>query len=411
MKLSRVARRVGHSGTMVVDERLMQSRRLGRDVVSLGAGQLDFDTPGRVCDAGVRAIQEGRTRYTPVAGTPSLLEAVREKFARENALRFGPDEVMVAAGAKSALFHALLALVDPEDAVIVPLPAWPSYASMVQVVGGQVVHARTDPGRGYALTAQSLLDAVAAAGGRARGLILNHPHNPTGAVYGREELLRIAEVARGEGLWVLSDEIYEHLVYEGTFTSVAALPGMAQRSLTINGVSKSFAMTGWRIGYAGGPRAVIQAMVALQSHTSGNPSSISQEAAEAALRLSLDGDESLRAERARVLEALRRRRDLVCRELAALPGVSVTRPAGAFYVFADFSRLYGRELGGRRIGGSHELAGVLFDQAGVAAVPGAEFGDDRCLRLSFATSLEELTVAMQRIRRLLSGNGGRPDRG
>src|SRR5262249_23654144 len=292
-------------------------------------GQLDFDTRGRVCDAGVRAIQEGRTRYTPVAGTPSLLEAVRAKFERENALQYAADEVMVSAGAKSALFHALLALVDPEDAVIVPVPAWPSYGSMVHVVGGHLVHAPMSAASDYKLTAQNLLDAVAGARGRARGLILNHPHNPTGAVYSRDELQRLAEVVRGEGLWIISDEIYEHLVYDGRFTSPAAIPGLDSRTVTVNGVSKSLAMTGWRIGFGGGPREVIQAMIALQSHTSGNPSSISQEAAEAGLRLALEGEETMRVERARVLDALRGRRELVCRELAAMPGVALTRPAGA----------------------------------------------------------------------------------
>jgi aspartate aminotransferase len=402
---------VGHSGTLATDERLQQLRARGHDIVSLGAGQLDFDTPPRVCDAGVRAIQTGRTRYTPVAGTPALRAAVRAKFARENGLDYGADEVMAAAGAKAALFHALLALVDPDDAVVVPVPAWPSYASMVQVVGGQVVAARTEAARGYKLTAQALLDAVAAARGRARGLIVNHPHNPTGALYSPEELQRLAEVVRGEGLWLLSDEIYEHLVYEGVFTSPARLPGMRERTITVNGVSKAFAMTGWRVGYAGGPAPVIQAMVALQSHTSGNPASISQEAAEAALRLSLEEGSEVRAERERVLQALRRRRELVCRELESIPGVSLTRPAGAFYVFADFSQHYGRAVAGRRVDDSTQLADVLMEQAGVAAVPGAVFGEGRCLRISFATSLEELAVAMQRIRRALVGEGKEAARG
>jgi aspartate aminotransferase len=403
VKLSRVARRVGHSGTLAVDERMQQLRSRGHDIVSLGAGQLDSETPGPVCDAGVRAIQEGRTRYTAVAGTPSLIEAVRAKFARENGIDYSADEVMVAAGAKAALFHALFALVDPEDVVIVPTPGWPSYASMIQVLGAHVAPARTEPAAGYKLTMQILMDTVTSAKGRARGLVLNSPHNPTGAVYSRAELVRLAEVAKGEGLWVLSDEIYEHLIYDGAFTSVAALPGMRESTVTVNSVSKTFAMTGWRIGYAGGPRSVIQAMVALQSHTSGNPCSISQEAAEAALRLSVEGDPRMRDERMRLVATLRGRRDLACRELAGIPGVAVTKPEGAFYVYADFSRYFGREVLGRRIQGSSDLAEVLVEQAGVAVVPGAVFGDDRSLRLSIATSSEELAVALQRIRRALAG--------
>ncbi|HEY3215509.1 MAG TPA: pyridoxal phosphate-dependent aminotransferase [Candidatus Eisenbacteria bacterium] len=402
LKVSRLAQRIGHSGTMALDERIQALREDGRDIVSLGTGQLDFDTPAPVGQAGAAAIASGQTRYTPVAGTPALRRAVQSKFERENHLFYGDDQVIVGAGAKSIIFHALLALVDPEDVVVVPVPCWPSYGPMVTLAGGRVIGTRLEAGNGYKLTAEGLMAALAQGRGRARGLILNSPHNPTGAVYSREEYARLAEVVQGENLWVISDEIYEHLIYDGAFVSFAALPGMLARVLSVNGVSKAFAMTGWRLGYAGGPSELVRAMEALQSHTSGNPSSVSQAAAEAALRLTLDGEPALTAERRKIRDTLLRRRELACRELASLPGVALVRPAGAFYVFADFSRHYGRVLAGRPVEGSGELAEYLLEQAGVAAVPGAVFGDDRCLRLSFATSTEELSVAMQRIRKALS---------
>jgi aspartate aminotransferase len=402
LRLSRLAQRVGGSGTLAVDERMQALKAEGRDIVSLGAGQLDFDTPAPIGKAGARAIEEGFTRYTPVAGTPALRRAISAKFERENRLGYSEEEVIAGAGAKNVIFHALLALIDPDDVVVVPVPSWPSYASMVQVARGRVVGARLDASHGYKLTVEGLLDAIAESRGAARGLILNSPHNPTGAVYSAEEYARIAEVVRGENLWVISDEIYEHLTYDGAFISFAAITGMRERTLTVNGVSKAFAMTGWRIGYAGGPVALIRAMEGLQSHTTGNPSSIAQYAAEAALRLTLDGDPAMMEERRRIRDAMLRRRELACRELAGIPGISVVRPSGAFYVFADFSSWYGRELDGRRITGSSDLADLLLERAGVAVVPGAVFGDDRCLRLSFATGVEELRVALQRVRKVFA---------
>ena len=402
LRLSRRAECVGHSGTMAADDRIGQLRAAGRDIASLGAGQLDFDTPAPIARAGAEAIARGLTRYTPVAGTLGLRRAVRAKFERENGLHFGDDQVIVGAGAKSVIFHALLALVDPDDGVIVPSPAWPSYASMVGVAGGRVVGVELKAADDYRLTTAGLEAALAASGGRARGLILNSPHNPTGALMSREAFADIASLVRAADLWVISDEIYEHLVYDGVFASFAALAGMGERTLTVNGVSKAFAMTGWRIGYAGGPAQLVAAMNALQSHTSGNPTSISQHAAEAALRLSVAGDPELAAERLRFREALLARRDAACVALAAVPGVTLVRPAGAFYVFADVSRHFGRTLAGRAITGSNDLADHLLEQSGVAVVPGAVFGDDRCLRISFAASLEELSAALARLAQALA---------
>ncbi|MBI1797566.1 MAG: pyridoxal phosphate-dependent aminotransferase [Candidatus Eisenbacteria bacterium] len=402
VRLSRLAQRIGHSGTMAADERMQRLRAAGRDIVSLGAGQLDFDTPAPIAHAGRAAIDEGLTRYTPVAGTPALRGAVRLKFERENGLVYGDDQVIVGAGAKAVIFHALLALVDPDDVVLVPSPAWPSYASMVSLAGGRVVPVPIEAASGYRLTAAALERAIAAANGRARGLILNSPHNPTGAVMSAADQAAIARVASSADLWVVSDEIYEHLTYDGPFASFAAAPGALERTLTVNGVSKAFAMTGWRIGYGGGPAPLVRSMEALQSHTSGNASSIAQHAAETALRLTVEGDPAMTAERARFRAALIERRDMMCAALAAIPGVSLVKPGGAFYVFADVSRRFGGPVGGRTVTSSSELADALLEDAGVAVVPGAVFGDDRAIRMSFASSIEELAAAMARIRAALA---------
>jgi aspartate aminotransferase len=402
VRLSQLARRIGPSGTVAADERMQRLRAAGRDVVSLGAGQLDFETPAPVARAGRAAIEEGRTRYTPVAGTTALRRAVREKFERENGLVYADDEVLVGAGAKGVIFHALLALVDPGDVVLVPSPGWPSYTSMVTLAGGEVMAVPLEAKNGYRLTADAVERALAQAGGRARGLILNSPHNPTGALLTREQMAGIAGLAQGADLWVVSDEIYEHLLYEGEFTSFAAVDGARARTLTVNGVSKAFAMTGWRIGFGGGPAELIQTMDALQSHTAGNASSISQCAAEAALRLSVARDPEMIAERERFRRALIERRDLVCRGLGGIPGVTLVRPAGAFYVFADVSAHFGRTLAGRPIQGSSDLAEHLLEEAGVAVVPGVIFGDDRCVRLSFAAGLDELERALSRVQSALA---------
>jgi aspartate aminotransferase len=387
---------------MAADERMQALRATGKDIVSLGAGQPDFDTPAPIARAGMDPIAAGRTRYTPVAGTTALRRAVRAKFEHENGLAYGEGEVIVCAGAKSVIYHALLALVDPGDRVIVPSPAWPSYAAMVALAGGEVLAAPLSPADGWRLTPAVLRAALERGEGRARGLIRNSPHNPTGAVLAAADLAGVAAVARDAGLWVISDEIYEHLVYDGAFASVAAADGMRACTLTVNGVSKGFAMTGWRIGYAGGPPELVRAMEALQSHTSGNPSSISQEAAEAALRLIRAGDPVMVAERRRVREALAGRRDLTCARLEAIPGVTLVRPAGAFYVFADVSSRFGRTIGGRAIASSADLADHLLEHAGVAVVAGSAFGDDRCIRVSFAASSDELESALARRARALA---------
>jgi aspartate aminotransferase len=400
-KLSERAQSVGVSATLAVDERLQELRAAGRDVIALGAGQPDFGTPGFAAAAGAKAIEEGKTRYTPVAGTVSLRSVIARKLASENGITVSPQEVVVSTGAKQALYNAMLALVDPGDEVLVPMPAWPSYMEMIRLAGGRPRLISTTVENGYLLTAEALRGAVRDRTVKPAVLLLNNPCNPTGSVYGKDDLERLAEVVDEENLFVVADEIYEHLTYGKAFVSFAGLPGMSERGITINGVSKVFAMTGWRIGYAAGPAGVMRAIRAIQSHTTGNACSIAQWAAEAAIAASLDTPEGRG-----VVEEMRgtflRRRDLVDRLLSEIPGVRYHRPDGAFYFFLDLSAFYGKDLGGHRVKDSQEMATYLLDAAGVGVVPGCDFGDDHCVRLSFAASSEDLTSAMSRMGQALT---------
>jgi aspartate/methionine/tyrosine aminotransferase len=411
-KLSGLSRQVGMSGTLAIEARFQELKAQGKDVISLGAGQPDFDSPPAARAGGIQAIEQNFTRYTEVAGIPSLRALIARKLKEENGLEYAPGEIVVAAGAKPAIYHALLAFADPGDEVLLPTPAWPSYMDMARLVGAKPVEIPIAAASGYKLTAEALVRALRGGSGGARLLLFSNPCNPTGAVYSPDELRRLAEVVRGEDLSVIVDEIYERLVFDVPFLSMATLPGMRERAVTVNGVSKSFAMTGWRIGYAAGPAAVMKAMRSMQSHTSGNPCSISQKAAEAALAAELDGGEG-REILLRMKQAFALRRDLVARLLDDIPGLTYVRPDGAFYFFVDVSAHYDRMFSGQdpRFAGAAQEAGAprskllaqyLLEQGGVAVVPGADFGDDRCIRISFASSAEDLSVALKRIGKALA---------
>jgi aspartate aminotransferase len=403
VRLSRIAQDAKLSGTLAIDEQFQVRRAEGQDVISLGAGQPDFPSPPSALAGGIEAIESGRTRYTAVAGTPELRALIAKKLKDENGLAVTPNQVVVTAGAKQAIYHSLLALVDPGDSVVIPTPAWPSYVEMVRLLGGVPVLVPLAADNGYKLTSELLMKGLAGTPRRPGVLVFNHPGNPTGAVYTREELARLAEVVRGEELFVISDEIYEHLTYDIPFTSFATLPGMRSCTVTVNGFSKAFSMTGWRLGYCAGPAPVLKAIGAIQSHTSGNASSISQHAALKALEAQLEGGDG-KEPLTRMQSAFRLRRDLVCRLLNDIPGVTYVKPGGAFYVFVDVASYYGRPLAKDRVAlDSLELASYLLDEAGVAVVPGRAFGDDRCIRISFAAAAEDLTVALKRIHRALAG--------
>lgn len=391
---------VGVSEILKITERANALRRQGADLLVLGAGEPDFDTPEHIKEAAIQAIRAGQTKYTVLDGSPALKEAIRRKFARENDLVFAQDEVTASAGAKQVIFNAMMATLDAGDEVIIPAPFWVTYADIVTILGGTPVVLPCREEDGFRLTAEALEAAITP---RTRWVMLNSPSNPSGAAYGEEHYRPLLEVLlRHPQVWLMVDDMYEHILYDGfRFVTPAALePRLRERTLTINGVSKAYAMTGWRLGYAGGPKALIQAMASVQSQVTSCPCSVSQAAAIAAL----DGPQDIVRERC---ELFRQRRDLVVEALNAVPGLSARRPEGAFYVYASCAGVLGRRTpGGELIDSDTAFARYLMDEGGVAVVPGSAFGLAPYFRVSYATSHEVLEEACRRIaeatRRLLA---------
>lgn len=391
---------VGVSEILKITERANALRRQGADLLVLGAGEPDFDTPEHIKEAAIQAICAGQTKYTVLDGSPALKEAIRRKFARENDLVFAQDEVTASAGAKQVIFNAMMATLDAGDEVIIPAPFWVTYADIVTILGGTPVVLPCREEDGFRLTAAALEAAITP---RTRWVMLNSPSNPSGAAYGEEHYRPLLEVLlRHPQVWLMVDDMYEHILYDGfRFVTPAALePRLRERTLTINGVSKAYAMTGWRLGYAGGPKALIQAMASVQSQVTSCPCSVSQAAAIAAL----DGPQDIVRERC---ELFRERRDLVVDALNAVPGLSARRPEGAFYVYASCAGIVGRRTpGGEVIDSDTAFARYLMDEGGVAVVPGSAFGLAPYFRVSYATSHEVLEEACRRIaeatRRLLA---------
>ncbi|MBK5912531.1 aspartate aminotransferase [Rhodothalassium salexigens] len=379
------------SPTMAVSAKAAAMKAAGQDVIGLGAGEPDFDTPDHVKQAAVDAIWAGRTKYTPAAGTPSLRQAIADKFKRDNNLTYAPEQVIVNAGGKHTLFNALIATLDPGDEVIIPAPYWVSYPDMTLLAGGtpRIVETRAEDG--FKLTPGALDAAI---GPKTKWFVFNSPSNPTGAAYTRDEVAALCEVLeRHPHVWVMSDDMYEHIVYDGfTFTTPAEVnPNLYDRTLTCNGVSKAFAMTGWRIGYAGGPEALIKAMTKVQSQSTSNPCSISQAAAEAALNGPMDFLAQRNA-------AFRDRRDMVVRELNAAEGLDCRTPEGAFYVFPRCAGLIGRTTPeGKRLDSDLDVVTYFLESQGVAAVHGSAFGLSPFFRVSYATDTDSLREACRRI--------------
>ena len=389
--------RIKPSPTIAMTTRAADLRAQGRDIISLSAGEPDFDTPENVRDAAKAAIDAGHTRYTAVDGTPSLKRAIADKFARENGLDYVPAQITVGTGGKQILYNALMATLDDGDEVIVPAPYWVSYPDMVLLAGGTPVVVECDQASGFRLTPDALEGAITP---RTKWLILNSPSNPSGAGYDRAQMAALCDVLlRHPQVWVLADDIYEHLVFDGfEFCTPAQVePRLKDRVLTMNGVSKSYAMTGWRIGYGAGPEALIKAMAKLQSQSTSNPCSISQYAAEAALTGPQDYITDSRA-------VFQRRRDLVVAGLNACPGLDCPVPQGAFYVYPSIAGLIGlTSAGGTPIDSDEAFANALLDETGVAVVFGAAFGLSPHFRISYATSDAVLQDAMARIRRFCEG--------
>ena len=389
--------RIKPSPTIAMTTRASEMRAQGHDIISLSAGEPDFDTPEHIRDAGKAAIDAGHTRYTPVDGTPSLKRAICDKFARENGLDYAPSQISVGTGGKQILFNALLATLDHGDEVVIPAPYWVSYPDMVLLAGGVPVIVECGIADGFRLTPQALDAAITP---RTKWLILNSPSNPSGAGYSRDEMRALTDVMlRHPDVYILSDDIYEHLVFDGfEFVTPAQVePQLKDRVLTMNGVSKAYAMTGWRIGYGAGPESLIRAMAKLQSQSTSNPCSISQYAAETALT----GPQDYVAESREVFQ---RRRDLVVAGLNACPGIDCPVPQGAFYVYPSIAALIGKtSAAGTRIDDDEAFANALLDETGVAVVFGAAFGLSPHFRISYATSDAQLTEAMARIRRFCEG--------
>ena len=389
--LSATLSRVKPSPTIAVTTKAQELKAQGRDVIGLGAGEPDFDTPDHIKAAGIRAIEEGRTKYTAVDGIAELKDAICAKFRRNNGLDYAPAQISVASGGKQILYNALMATVNPGDEVVIPAPYWVSYPDMVRLAGGDPVIVPAGIETGFKLTAGALEAAITP---KTRWFIFNSPSNPTGAGYSRDELRALTDVLlRHPHVWVMTDDMYEHLAYDGfEFCTPAQVePKLYPRTLTCNGVSKAYCMTGWRIGFAAGPEELIGGMRKIQSQSTSNPCTISQWAAVAALTGPHDFITANNA-------VFKRRRDLVVAMLDAIPGVTCPVPDGAFYVYPSIAGLIGKtSAAGTRIDTDEDFATALLDETGVAVVFGAAFGLSPNFRVSYATSDAALSEACSRI--------------
>ncbi len=390
--LSESLEAVKPSPTLAITKLAADLRRQGKDVIGLSQGEPDFDTPVHIRQAAKAAIDSGATRYTDVDGSPELKQAIIRKFRRDNGLVYEPRQISVGTGGKQVIYNALLATLNRGDEVIIPAPYWVSYPDMVRLAGGKAVEVTCPESQGFKLTADQLRAAITP---RTKWLVLNSPSNPTGAGYSAQELGALAAVLlEHPAVHVMTDDMYEHIRYDGwAFHTIAAVePRIADRTLTINGVSKAYAMTGWRIGYAGGPQPLIAAMATIQSQSTSNPSSVSQAASVAAL----DGTMDFLAERN---DVFRQRRDLCLEAFNSIDGLSCRVPEGAFYLFPSCGGLVGRTTAaGLRIANDADVARFLMEEAQVAVVPGSAFGLEGYFRISFATATTRLQDACERIR-------------
>ena len=389
--LSKALLRIQPSPTLAISQKATELKSAGKDIISLGAGEPDFDTPDSIKQAAIAAIEAGKTKYTPVPGIPELLDAVCEKFHRDNGLHYERSNICVSSGGKSICYHVLLASLNAGDEVIIPVPYWVSYPDIVTLAGGVPVFVESTMESDFKITPEQLNDAITP---NTKWVILNNPSNPSGAVYGKDELKALMEVLRHHRhVWVMSDDLYEYIIYEGKqfATPASVAPFLQERVVTVNGVSKAYAMTGWRIGYCAGPEEIIKAVRKLQSQSITTACSISQWAAVEALR----GAQDIVAQRRDVFQ---QRRDTITRLVNQAAGLSCKQPDGAFYVFVSCAGCLGRSTpSGKKLVTDSDFAAALLEDTGVAVVPGVGFGMESFFRISYATSMENLQEAGKRI--------------
>ncbi|MFA7688385.1 MAG: pyridoxal phosphate-dependent aminotransferase [Moheibacter sp.] len=394
MQLSSRLQKLQPPATIAMTQKAREYKAQGKDVISLSIGEPDFDTPDFIKEAAKVAIEENYSHYPPISGYPELKEAIVHKFKRDNNIDYKPSQIVVSTGAKQSIYNAFQCIIEEGDEVIIPVPYWVTYADIVRLAGGVPVFVETSIDNGFTATAEMIEKAVTS---KTKAVIYSSPCNPSGSVYTHQELKEIAVLAEKHDLIVISDEIYEHIVYGQKSTSIASFPEAYDRTVTVNGLSKAYAMTGWRIGYIGAPEWIAKACDTLQSQVTSGANSIAQRAAITALMADPSKTHYM-------IEAFENRRKLMMDLAREIPGFKVHEPKGAFYLFPDVSQLFGKTFRGKTIRNSDDLANLILDEAHVSTVPGSAFGIDDCLRISYAASEDQLREAMRRIQETLSDN-------
>lgn len=390
--ISKKAERITPSPTLTIDAKYKSMIANGEDAVGFGCGEPDFDTPQYIKDAAIEAMMKGQTKYTPAAGTMELRRAVSEKFLRENGIKYEPSQIVVSNGAKHSLMNTFLVLLNPQDEVLIPAPYWVSYPEMVKLADGVPVVVNTSEENDFKATVEDFKKALTP---KTKAIILNSPSNPTGMVYSEAELRKIADFAVENNLYVISDEVYEHLIYEGKHISIASLSeDIKERTVTINGVSKTYAMTGWRIGFAAANEKIAKAMASIQSHGASNPNSIAQAAAVAALSGGLSDVRKMCVE-------FKKRRDFLVDAINKIDGVSCRKPQGAFYIMMNIDGIIGKSYNGQKIESADDFAKLFLDAEKVAIVPGTGFGALGYVRWSYAVDMESIEKGIERLENFL----------
>lgn len=393
MDLSQNALQITPSMTLEITAKAKQLKAQGVDVIDFGVGEPDFDTPDYIKEAAIDAIKKGYTKYTPSSGISELKKAVCDKLLKDNGLKYQPDQIVISNGAKHSIYNALCAILNPGDEVIIPVPYWLSYPEMVRLAYGKPVFVKTKAENDFKITAEELKNAITS---KTKALILNTPNNPTGSVYTKEELEELVKIIEEANIFVISDEIYEKLIYEGSHISIASLnEKIKELTILVNGMSKAYAMTGWRIGYTASSLEIAKVMSNIQSHTTSNPNSIAQYASVAAL----SGDETVIK---RMAEEFNKRRIYMVERINKIKGLKSNKPQGAFYVMVNIDEYIGKEIKGKIIRGSIDFANALIEGANVAVVPALPFGMDNYIRISYATSIENIEKGLNRIEEFLN---------